>query len=382
MKIVVLMIVYDRWRNADRWRRLWKAHPRDETLCVVQNMDGACLRIVEDGPIISLERQNVGMDLGVFQDAVKGRLPIPEWDWLFVAPDDFLPMDVEFLRHFRTLADSPNVALVGSRLWHPDGMAPVCRSGGFMIRRDAAERLQWPRDPMTTKDDCHDLETRTHHMLQQVLGMGFEARFLPPSLQSIIWDTHHESQLNRWREFPVRDMCDLFHYWGTDKSTVHSYCDVYSEICRPFRQTTFPILELGVHTGVSLLAWRDYFPNSQIHGIDINPAAMIKDQERITTHCIDTCDPHTLSAFAARHGPFQMIVDDASHVLVDMLQAYAVLGSFLTDDGIYVIEDVPDPASMEVFERMPDATCLDRRAVKGRFDDIMILLNKSRRLVA
>lgn len=206
MRIVVLMIVFDRWCNADRWRQLWNAVPREELLCIVRNANVTSLRVTSEKPIIEIERPNVGFDLGVFQDAVKGRLPIPEWEWLFVAPDDFLPMDVHFLDYFRQLAaESPTIGLVGSRLWCPGIVLPVCRSGGFMIRRDVAERLSWPADPMITKDDCHDLETRTHHMLEQIKAMGVEVRFLPDSVQNVIWDSGHESHQNRLSEFPILD---------------------------------------------------------------------------------------------------------------------------------------------------------------------------------
>lgn len=383
MKIVALMTVFDRWRNADRWRRLWNAVPREETLCIVTNKDVPAVRAVATQPIIEIDRPNVGLDLGAFQDAVKGRVPLPEWDWLFVAPDDFLPMDTDFLIHFRNLAmESPNVALVGSRLWCPGGVPPVCRTGGFMIRRDAAKRLAWPSDPMRTKDDCHDFETRSHHMLEQVKNMGFDVRFLPPKLQSIIWDSGHEADQNRLREFPLRDTCDLLHWWGCDKSSHHSYCDVYNDLFAGFRETQLPILELGINYGLSLKAWQDYFLNAHIHGIDINPACMFTDQPRITTHLIDTRDPVKLSRFATTHGPFQLIIDDGSHVLRDNLLAYSVLGSFLSDDGLYVIEDIQDQESLDVFRRMPDATCYDRRNVKGRYDDILISFTKQRRVIA
>lgn len=373
------MIVYNRWRNTERWKRAWNAIPRAESFCIVKNTDGGELRTISESPRV-MERPNVGMDLGAFQDIVKGQLRMPEWDWLFFVPDDWLPMDLDFLAPFRRIATDPKVGLIGARsnAIPALGVPLHCRSGGFMIRRDVARRLGFPADPMLSRDHCYALEWGSHNLMRQVIEMGCDVRFLNDSESRVFWDQGHEQQEHRLSDFPAKDLCDILHYSGTDKSSHHSYCDIYEELCAPFRDTTAAILELGVHEGKSLRAWRDYFPNAPIHGVDINPNSKIENDPRITTHITSMLNLDSMSQLASQHGPFQLIVDDASHVTNDMLTAYSILGSFLTPSGLYIIEDVQDQASIDIFKRLPDATVYDLRHVKGRYDDILVVFTHDR----
>ena len=64
----------------------------------------------------------------------------------------------------------------------------------------------------------------------------------------------------------------LAKYRGTDKSSeIHNYCEKYQKYI-PFNRTDkIKILEIGVLDGKSLLTWKDYFYESDIVGLDINP---------------------------------------------------------------------------------------------------------------
>ena len=314
------------------------------------------------------------MDIGVLQDVARGRLPIGDWDWLFFAPDDFLPMSIDFLESFRRLATGENVALVGSRLSSGPGIAEHCRTGAFMIRRDVTEQLQFPADPITDCHQCGNFEFKSHNMLRQVRDLGYAVAFLDHIEKRVIWDSHHEGWEQRLAEFPCRDLCDIFQQYETDKFTLHSYGPVYQELLQDRQSCPAPVLEIGVQRGLSLRSWRDYFAIAPIHGIDVNPDSMLPDEPRLKTHLCDVRDATRLTGIAHEFGPFQVIVDDGSHFLPDMLAAYAVLRNFLTPDGLYVIEDVPTTEMMELYSSWPNTECYDLRAIKGRSDDIMIVI--------
>lgn len=387
MKIQVAVVVYTRWKNAERWRRVWAAQPRDEAFVLIQNRDGinvVTAEQLEDGRLV-IDRPNIGLDIGALQDSVRNRLPIPnDWDWLFWTPDDFLPMAVDFLEPYRRAIQNPNVALVVSRLTSGTGIAEHCRTGAFMIRRDAAERLSFPADPMTTVNQCHDFEFRSHNMLAQVRGMGFEATTLSPDDKRIVWDSHvGQGQLtdedrceDRLSEFPCLDLGDIFELHGTDKGTLHSYGPVYESLLSAQRDDPRPVLELGVQYGQSLRAWREYFTAATIHGIDCNAAAMIRGDARITTHLVNIREALKLTRLARTHGPFQLIVDDISHNPDDVLPALATLWPFVADGGLYVIEDVQTPALLDMFSGWPGAVVFDRRSVNGRSDDMLCAIRK------
>lgn len=165
-------------------------------------------------------------------------------------------------------------------------------------------------------------------------------------------------------------ICEILTHYGSDKNTLHAYGAAYEQLLEPRRDDPHPILEIGVCGGGSVRAWSVLFPNATVHAIDINPATMITGEPRIVTHLCSQTDSRSLWQLAKDHGPFQLIVDDGSHRLVDMLSAFNTLRDFLTPDGLYIIEDIQDELWLENF-RMPGFEIFDTRNVKGRYDDMM-----------
>lgn len=168
----------------------------------------------------------------------------------------------------------------------------------------------------------------------------------------------------------------------TDKDTVHSYIDVYDRCFAPRQHSAQNVLELGIYQGGSLLLWHDYFPNALVTGVDVTPAQL--DQRvaaRIRTLVCDAYHPDALQRLGDR--TYDVILDDGPHTLESMLFVAAQYTPLLAPDGILVIEDVQDigwvPAIRNAFpEHVRDRVCvLDRRGVKGRYDDILIVLDLS-----
>ena len=59
---------------------------------------------------------------------------------------------------------------------------------------------------------------------------------------------------------------------GTDKSSLlHDYLKKYEKYLPFDRETPIKILEIGILEGESLCVWKNFFPNSTIIGVDINP---------------------------------------------------------------------------------------------------------------
>jgi hypothetical protein len=84
------------------------------------------------------------------------------------------------------------------------------------------------------------------------------------------------------------------------------------------------VLEIGICgyrdipnnvVGASLFAWKDYFPNAMIYGIDNDGRFIFNDQHRIKTALCNAYDPASLvQALISFHdGPFDFICDDAVH---------------------------------------------------------------------
>lgn len=169
-----------------------------------------------------------------------------------------------------------------------------------------------------------------------------------------------------------------------DKGTVHSYIEVYEELFSPYRRTTKNFLEIGVLAGSSIRMWTEYFSTSKVHGVDVD--------ERPLNGMFDLrpmlAEGYNLSFFDAslpteveKHFPgvmFEVIIDDASHFIQHQLDNYKNFRSHLSKGGIYVIEDVADIDShRSLFENLDPTKHIqifDRRKIKGRFDDVLIVL--------
>lgn len=159
----------------------------------------------------------------------------------------------------------------------------------------------------------------------------------------------------------------------TDKDTDHSYFEVYEEVCA--NKQIRRVLEVGVMGGGSLRLWAGFFPKAQVFGIDIRQMPRFGD--RIYTFTGDAYTPGAVSSLAP-FGPFDLIIDDGSHIPEHLKFFATEYQALLADGGTMVIEDVPSSeCASELLALLPDsARIVDRRHIKQRFDDLLIIYEK------
>ena len=100
---------------------------------------------------------------------------------------------------------------------------------------------------------------------------------------------------------------------------------------------------MGVHgkPGASLRVWRDYFPNANIYGGDIDKDILF-EENRIKTFYINQTEPKTIQAFwnNIQETEFDFMLDDGLHTFEAGSCLFENSIKFLRDEGIYIIEDV------------------------------------------
>lgn len=150
-----------------------------------------------------------------------------------------------------------------------------------------------------------------------------------------------ETQVGR-RKKPTLTEIGLTH--GTDKATYHGYTEIYAKYLEPLRTKPIKLLELGVggHEdpalgGASLRMWREYFPSATIVGLDLEPKDFTIDGVDIRQG--SQADPETIANLAAEYGPFDLIVDDASHLSSLTIRSFELLYPHLKHGGLYICED-------------------------------------------
>lgn len=126
---------------------------------------------------------------------------------------------------------------------------------------------------------------------------------------------------------------------NSDKQARHGYGDIYDPIFTPFRLRPVRILEIGIDGGGSLLAWAKYFTHkdTRIIGVDIHDRGFLSPDPRIETIYGDASQPDFL-----RHlpGPFDIIIEDGSHLASHQITAWEWLWLQLAPGGVYCCEDL------------------------------------------
>lgn len=128
--------------------------------------------------------------------------------------------------------------------------------------------------------------------------------------------------------------------YKTDKSSkLHNYTEKYDRYFSPWREKNIKVLEIGIQDGYSLKTWKDYFPNAHIYGLDVVDCKHM-DEDRLTTIRGSQNDLAALQRLNEQYGPFDIIIDDGSHVSSDMRISFDYLFPFLKPGGLYVVEDL------------------------------------------
>jgi spermidine synthase len=172
----------------------------------------------------------------------------------------------------------------------------------------------------------------------------------------------------------------------TDKNTTHCYISsVYQNLFNDIQDTYKNILEIGIHQGGSLKLWKEYFINATIYAVDNNNnIELFKDapDKKIKLYINNAYDINFVNSLPNN---FDLIIDDGPHTLESMIKFLEYYQPKLNDKGILIIEDVQDINWIEILkshifpENIENYTVHDLRTVKGRYDDILLIIDKSRK---
>jgi hypothetical protein len=177
----------------------------------------------------------------------------------------------------------------------------------------------------------------------------------------------------------------------TDKAATHgiypqSYLDIYEQYLQRLRRQPINLLEIGLLKGKSVRLWKRYFPKGQIYGIDIDPACRQYEEARISIEIGSQADVRVLERICERAAaPFDIVVDDGSHVNRHIIASFAYLFPRLRRGGLYIIEDLGcsygfgsgfdirnDPGWPGMHYNDPDEDLTNRRSEMDRFFEGLI----------
>lgn len=137
----------------------------------------------------------------------------------------------------------------------------------------------------------------------------------------------------------------------------HNYTTFYYSIFKHLQNKPIRLFELGLGTnnvnipsnmgadgvpGASLYGWREFFPNAQIFGADID-SSILFSSENITTFYCNQCVPALIRNLWNREelkSNFDIIIDDGLHEFDANVCFLENSLHKLNVNGVYIIEDI------------------------------------------
>lgn len=158
--------------------------------------------------------------------------------------------------------------------------------------------------------------------------------------------------------------------YGTDKWGKHHYTPVYWDLFNKRRSDIKKILEIGVGEGPSLRMWRDFFPNAQVYGAEIDEKRIFKD-DRIEVFKCDQASKSDLESLIKKTGSdIDIVIEDGSHIPFHQIFSCLTLMPLIKNDAVYIIEDVASP---EILTQLEGYFC-KMITVGKRYDDRLIIV--------
>jgi len=164
----------------------------------------------------------------------------------------------------------------------------------------------------------------------------------------------------------------------TDKNDGHwhgFYKRAYERLFASLKDTHDSVLEVGTDSGFPLLAYRDWFSNAQVIGVDVNPSPQCLLGKTRLHHYKQDAYTHETISLLEQHGPFAVIIDDGSHFLHHQLFFAEHMSKLLSKDGIGAIEDIQSyehvPAIIGKLPKEFYGFAVDLRYADDRYDSLI-----------
>jgi hypothetical protein len=183
-----------------------------------------------------------------------------------------------------------------------------------------------------------------------VLLSSWNVTFSQPSVRTSSYqrsiDVTDDLMEQVYRMPPLPTFTELLVKSGSDKYRRHHYERYYETWLAPFRhQAGLKFLEIGAKKGKSLKLWSEYFTHPALilglaygtnsQGVESKAA----HQVNVGVYRGDQSTNETMQ-YLIEMGPWDVIVDDGSHVPEHMIYSLFSLWKTVSPGGLYVIEDL------------------------------------------
>lgn len=138
---------------------------------------------------------------------------------------------------------------------------------------------------------------------------------------------------NRMEEFYLKKSHRIMNKWW-------HYFEIYETFLNRYANSEVRFLEIGVFRGGSMQMWRDYFgEKATIVGIDIDENCRQYEEGNVHICIGSQADAAFLKEVSEKWGPFDVVLDDGSHIMEHQTITFEALFPLLKEGGVYMCED-------------------------------------------
>lgn len=172
----------------------------------------------------------------------------------------------------------------------------------------------------------------------------------------MVIETDRFVQLMRGDSKAIESLSRILTSNGSDKATKHDYHKVYSTLFKD-PSSVRRVFEIGLGTnsgkilstmginatpGASIRSWRQYFPNAEVIGADVDRDILFSD-DRIITYFLDQTKEDSFRQIDKIVGTdFDLMIDDGLHALHANLRSLRFFLPKLSKGGWAIIEDITE----------------------------------------
>ena len=174
----------------------------------------------------------------------------------------------------------------------------------------------------------------------------------------LIYKLKFKKNIDRlFNDFDNLDIDEIFKYFDCNKATEleknesigHGYSKFYENHLDFFKNKKINILEIGSYAGASAASFVKYFPLATIYCLDINLTNFKFISKNIKTFGLDVSKKSMTDKFhkkikiSKETEYFDIIIDDGSHKLSDIIIALKKFFKNLKPGGFYIVEEFKYP---------------------------------------
>jgi len=181
----------------------------------------------------------------------------------------------------------------------------------------------------------------------------------------------------------MTELCEIAFKYKTDKcpQIKHNFTEFYHEMFQDRREEVRKVVEVGIGNmapyfviGASLLMWKEYFPNAQIYGADIDTATLFQAERITTLYCDQTKQEDLERLIEVTGNDIDLFIDDGLHTPDSQTFTCLTVMPLLQSHTIYVIEDV---RRRDTLRQLGEYDChIIRRARRKYNDDCLVTVRK------